>query len=159
MSLALSNRADVLDSRNIISRIEELEGERESLVEARDEAQAANEAFKPDAGKLKSELQAKFNAARQALEDWNASEDARELAALKALAEEAQGCGDWRYGDTLIRDSYFCDYAEKLAHDCYDMKQAESWPFCHIDWEAAAGALKQDYSSVDFDGVTYWIRS
>jgi hypothetical protein len=28
----------------------------------------------------------------------------------------------------------------------------------HIDWDAA-NALKTDYTSVEFDGVTYWLRS
>ena len=28
-----------------------------------------------------------------------------------------------------------------------------------IDWAQAARELRMDYTSVDFDGVTYWIRS
>ena len=28
-----------------------------------------------------------------------------------------------------------------------------------IDWAQAAHELQMDYTSVDFDGVTYWIRS
>ena len=32
------------------------------------------------------------------------------------------------------------------------------WPNTCIDWDQAAGELKMDYSAVDFDGVTYWIR-
>jgi hypothetical protein len=28
-----------------------------------------------------------------------------------------------------------------------------------IDWEQAAYELKQDYTEVNFDGVSYWIRS
>lgn len=38
------------------------------------------------------------------------------------------------------------------------LKGATEWPLRHIDWDAAAEELKQDYTSVEFDGVTYWIR-
>ena len=34
-----------------------------------------------------------------------------------------------------------------------------NWPFNCIDWEKAAEELQQDYMSIDFDGVTYWMRS
>jgi hypothetical protein len=27
-----------------------------------------------------------------------------------------------------------------------------------IDWDATAENIQADYTSVDFDGVTYWIR-
>jgi hypothetical protein len=27
-----------------------------------------------------------------------------------------------------------------------------------IDWEATARNVRTDYTAVDFDGVTYWIR-
>lgn len=28
----------------------------------------------------------------------------------------------------------------------------------YIDWKRAAEALQSDYTSVEFDGVTYWVR-
>jgi len=34
-----------------------------------------------------------------------------------------------------------------------------SWPNNCIDWDEATDLLKQDYFSVDFDGVDYLIRS
>jgi hypothetical protein len=64
-------------------------------------------------------------------------------------------------GDTvaaLIRDSYFEDYARQLAEDIGAIDSKASWPNNHIDWEDATDALKQDYTEVDFDGVSYWIR-
>jgi len=109
---------DVLDSRDIIERIELLES-----LEDRDELEA------------------------------------EELTALKALTEEASGSPDWSYGETLIRDSYFQNYAQELAEDCGMLKDATSWPLTCIDWEQAARELQYDYTSAEFDGVTYWIRS
>ena len=85
--------------------------------------------------------------------------EADELAALKALAEEASGTPDWKYGETLIRDSYFREYAEQLAKDCDMVDANASWPNNCIDWERAARELQYDYTAVDFDGVTYWVRS
>ena len=47
----------------------------------------------------------------------------------------------------------------ELAEDCGMLTNTDSWPNRCIDWEQAARELRMDYTSVDFDGVTYWIRS
>src|SRR5258708_38218098 len=91
--------------------------------------------------------------------DERDEDEAQELVTLKALAEEASGSPDWSYGEVLIRDSHFTDYAQELAEDCGMLKDATSWPLTCIDWEQAARELKYDYFSVEFDGVDYWIRS
>jgi hypothetical protein len=90
--------------------------------------------------------------------DWLDKDD-EDRKALEALAEEAEGSPDWTYGETLVRDSYFEEYAEETARDTGMISGTESWPLNCIDWEEAADQLKEDYFSVDFDGVTYWIRS
>lgn len=138
----IDNTEDILDSRDIIARIEELENERDDYT-------APN----------KDGYQTMIGA------DWAADnpEDAAELAALQALAKEAECAPDWAYGETLIRRSYFVDYTEQLINDCYELpKEMNSgqWPFRHmtIDYEAAARELEHDYTSVDFDGVEYLIR-
>ena len=116
MTEAISNDKDIIDSRDVIERIDELE-------------------------------------------DSLDSDEAAELAALKALAEEASDYApDWEYGETLIRDSYFKDYAQELAEDCCDMPADAAWPFRCIDWAQAARELQMDYTAVEFDGVTYWVR-
>lgn len=94
------------------------------------------------------------------LDGFDDEEALAELAALKALAEQCENGGveDWQYGATLIRDSYFVTYAQEYAEDVVEGMSDARWPFTHIDWEAAADELKMDYTSVDFDGVTYWVR-
>jgi antirestriction protein len=62
------------------------------------------------------------------------------------------------YGVTLIPEDDFVDYAEQLAEDL-GMVKDQSWPYCHIDWDAAADSLRMDYSSVEFDGVSYLFRA
>lgn len=135
MSRVISNSDDVIDSREVIARIEELESERDNIKYAPVDDDAIT------------------------LKEWDESDSAEELKALLALQGEADGSADWRHGETLIRDSYFEDYARELAEDCGMIKDDASWPYTCIDWERAAHELQQDYTSVDYDGVTYWIRS
>jgi hypothetical protein len=99
-----------------------------------------------------------------AIEDLSAAtdladDDAELLRSLRDLADECNGFPDWAYGETLIRDSYFEDYAQDLAEDIGAIDSNASWPNTCIDWELAARELQYDYSPVDFDGVTYWIRA
>lgn len=65
---------------------------------------------------------------------------------------------DWLYGAQLIRDSYFTEYAQELADDIGAINSDAGWPNSCIDWDQAARELKQDYTSIAFDGVTYWVR-
>ena len=87
-----------------------------------------------------------------------------ELTALRALVEECAGNGGdeerdgiW-YPVTLIRDSYFQEYAQELADECGLINREVSWPYTCIDWDKAARELRMDYTAIDFDCVTYWIR-
>lgn len=93
-------------------------------------------------------------------EDWDADQNdiVSEFVALRELDSECESYGDWSFGSTLIRESYFTEYAEDFANDIGAVNRNASWPNTHIDWEAAAHALKQDYSEVQFKGETYLIR-
>ena len=97
----------------------------------------------------------------QARVDGNDTTDLEaELKALEEFAEEAsEYAPDWHYGETIIHEDYFTQYAQELSDELSlgDGAMAR-WPFTHIDWEAAAQALKQDYNEVEFEGVTYYIR-
>lgn len=143
MADSISNREDIIDSRTVIARIEELESEFNDLQTAADEA--------AESGDTVAAAEA-----QSAIDDW---EDRDELKALQGLQSEAEGYSDWTHGATLIRDSYFPRYAEELASDIsdYDTRKV-SWPFTCIDWDRAATELQADYTSVEFDGETYWIR-
>jgi len=166
-----SNSDDVIDSRDVIRAIRDLEDEREQLADAVTEAE---DAFRELVGVSYSDATAEqidendaedaestLLAARAALQEWDEDEDqGGALKALRDLEGEAEGYSDWRHGATLIRDSYFEDYARQTAEDIHGRGVADaSWPFDCIDWEKAADALKQDYTCVDFDGVEYWVRS
>lgn len=132
------NSADILDTRDLIARIEELRTERESAEEEASEGHAA----------------------------WNfGAEEREELATLESFLEEMKGYGgdeqwegDW-YPVTLIRDSHWQEYAQDYAEEIGDPDMREAgWPYNCIDWEKAARELQMDYGSAELDGVTYWYR-
>jgi hypothetical protein len=77
------------------------------------------------------------------------------LAELESLAEEIT---EWDDGATLIPEDEFEDYARELAEDIGAIDRDAGWPLMHIDWEAAADALKQDYAEVTYQGTTYLVR-
>jgi hypothetical protein len=154
----VDNYQDIIDSRDVDSRIEELEAEQAALLDALDEARTASEEAQRDG---RDDVHAEeVTAAQAALDAWNDDDDTGgELARLTALRDEAAGYApDWQYGCTLIRDSYFKDYAQELAEDVGALKSAEEWPYTCIDWDKAAKELQADYSSAELDGVTYWFR-
>ena len=82
-----------------------------------------------------------------------------ELGILRELAEQGESyAADWAYGETLIADAYFRDYAEELADDIGAVDKDAGWPLTYIDWDAAADALKQDYTAIEVAGRTFWTR-
>lgn len=80
-----------------------------------------------------------------------------EYAALYSIAEECEDiASDWLYGEQLIRRPYFEQYMDEMIEYCYELpKDMPYWMSIKLDYNA----LEQDYSSVDFDGVEYLIRS
>jgi hypothetical protein len=160
MSRTISNQDDVIDSRDVIARIEELEAIRDDLQTTLDEATEADS--NNEDGDL--EIHNAVITAQEALDEWTASDEGEELATLLKLAEEGENSPDWTYGESLISESYFTKYIEELIDDCYEMpKEMDSgkWPYRHMtmDYEAAAEEAKQDYMELDFDGNTYYIRA
>lgn len=86
--------------------------------------------------------------------------ETQELADLESFANEyASGISDWEYGESLIRDDHFVTYAQELADDIGAIDLNAHWPLSYIDWDAAADALKQDYTEVELRGITYWTRA
>lgn len=86
-------------------------------------------------------------------------DDQDEIRELIAFAKEAQDHTDeWEYGAQIIADDYFTDYAKQLAEDIGAIAEDAPWPARHIDWDAAADELKQDYSSFTAADRTWWTR-
>lgn len=161
MADSISNSEDIIDSRDVIKRIEELADERQELVDAITEARTAvDESAEDISPEDLADLQSAASDADDALAAWDESDDGAELKALQALQKQAEGYSDWIHGATLIRDSHFEDYARELAEELVGYKKIRDaeWPFSCINWEQAATVLQGDYTSVDFDGIDYWIH-
>ncbi len=156
-----NNMHDILDVRSLIERYEELETE---LLDCFNEQQE-NEGFtvSDDSEEIYQATDGEDALFTHWLSDCRL-EEALELHSLKAILEDLKGNGgdeQWRgdwYPITLIRDSYFTEYAQELAEECGMVDPKASWPTRCIDWEQAADELKTDYTSTEIDGVTYWYR-
>lgn len=127
--------ADVIDVREIIERVEDLE------AECADEEDTICKASDEDRKELAT--------LTAILDD------------LKGNGGDEQWRGDW-YPVTLIREEYFTDYIQELIGECYEFpaEMHKGWPFNHLtmDWESAADEAKYDYTSTEIDGVTYFYR-
>lgn len=122
--MEINNSMELIDSRDVTERIEELE---EILGEELD------------------------------IDDTHFEDDtlAAEYKKLLALQEQCETIDDWEYGTTLIHEDYFEEYMDEMIEDCYEFpKNLPFWMSLTIDYDA----LTQDYTEVDFDGVTYYVR-
>lgn len=132
---------DIIDSRDVIERLEELENA------ATDEANdlgctACGEGSGPD-----GEIPALCDECADELRMWRDFTD-----------QGSSASADWEYGEAFILESYFTTYAQQLADDIGAVDAKADWPNAYIDWEAAAEALQGDYSSIEVDGYTYYAR-
>lgn len=151
------NLDDYVDIRDVIKRIEELE------------EQVGHDAARRSYGLSAGGWYGLLEGDRQALIEKHAvyeelCSELEELGDLKLLMGRLKGCGgDYQYASawypvTLIRDSYFQDHAREMAEEIGAINKEAAWPAQHIDWEAAADALKMDYTSVDWGDIKYWYR-
>jgi len=93
------------------------------------------------------------------INDESFDEDKEELEKLKEFKneiEETFSAEVMKYGVCLINDDYFEEYAQELAEDVGAIDRNQNWPANHIDWNAAAEQLKQNYTEVEFDGQSFW---
>ena len=146
MTTSITNDEDVIDTRELIARIEDLESTKAALEEDVENATTQVEA----------------SDATRALNVF-AQDEGLELKLLLDFASECETLSDYHYGETLIRESYFPNYIEQLIDECYPMPEgfnSSNWPFNHItiDIAGAAEEAKQDYTCIEFDGVTYYAR-
>ena len=146
---------NIIDTRDLYKRQQELQSELETLQDAVSDAQESlDECQDTDEQEALADT---LNEATAELEDWQ-SEYQEELDELNDLESEV---GDeWMHGETLIPADGFADYARDLAEDLHgNAIRDAAWPFDHIDWEAATDDLKSDYSEVEYQGTTYLFRS
>lgn len=134
-----SDTDDIIDVRDIIARVEELE-EAQSDFEHDDDG-------------------------NRTAADWADAnpDEASELASLASLLSNMAGYGgdeEWRgdwYPVTLIHERHFVDYCEELVKDI-DGLPREMPAYLVIDWKKTADNLRVDYSEVEFGDQTFLYR-
>lgn len=167
MSLGISNTTNVVDFRDVIERMEELQ---DTIFDALQSSQEQAKPDKPDDPDEDEEEPKSLAEQKEDMIDWlddlepgtilesimksalsYVQEEIQEYVTLNQLKKDI-GTDD----ATLIHESYFQTYAEQLAEDIGAISRDTKWPLNHIDWEAAAEELKSDYSTVDWNGETYY---
>ena len=142
--------AETLDIRDLISRFEELESEREGLQAEIDEL--------VESGTTGAEL----NRAHRAHDEWDEinGEEFMELTVLltelAGRGGDEQWRGDW-YPVTLIAESDFNDYMDEFLEDCGEIPRFQDLP-SYIKIVVDYDQLRWDYDEVDFRGTTYLFR-
>jgi hypothetical protein len=155
MAKDISNSDDCIDVRSVITRFEDLAAE---IANGKEGARATWDSDEAARGELTRDAFA------DEYVEVNLFDEAEEIRKLTALLDDLRGNGgdhEWKdhwYPVTLIRDSYFKEYAQELAEDIGAIDPKASWPNDCIDWDKASSELKTDYQTVEFDGVTYWYR-
>ena len=146
-----------LDTRDLQEQIDNLELEIESVEEYIEEAEAELE----DLGEELIETEEETGTPQPEPPEIDEIESAKE--SLQDLREELQplldlkyeGIPEWDDGATLIPESDWEEYVEDLLKDCGYISNDVPW-WIVIDWAATADNVAADYSTVDYDGDTYY---
>lgn len=146
--MSINKGDNIIDSRDVEKKIEELQDQFSGTPFANSDYSSV---------RLKEILNETPIEWREACECWDESE-IEELIYWVEFKEEGEGYSDWIHGATFIADEHFQDYAQELAEEIGAINRNESWPNNCIDWEQAANELKQDYTAIEVDGDTYWVR-
>lgn len=159
-TLAYNGNDDIIDSRDMYKRQDELE----RLESDRDDATAEYESALTDynlalqgdgdeTGELKEALDRAAEAMKEAQDAFGEIE-AEELEILKTAENEIDG---YMHGTTLIHETHFKEYAKSYARDVVGINRDDyQWPLNCIDWDEAAEQLRSDFSEVIINGETYY---
>jgi antirestriction protein len=144
--MSTRSSTDYIDSRDLLNELRDLLGDPYYEECGNDPADAHREEGYEDLAEAWAALDDDDKARVQAIRT-----------VLEELPETTVDLGN-SWGCTMIPESEFTAYAEELAEDLGVMPDPDHWPTMYIDWEAAAEALKADYTSIEFDGITYLCR-
>lgn len=147
---------DIIDSREIIAHIEDLEDDIRGYEEGIEEIDEQLEVLSDDESDLAEVNQDALETEKQEYEE-EIRELREELEPWLTIREAFEGQSDWDYGEALIHERHFPQYAKELAEDIYEIP--DHWPFDSINWDAVAQDLQVDYTEVDVEGHTYWMRA
>lgn len=112
-----------------------------------------------DLAKRQSEIESEIEEIEESTPTQERLEDREELQEELSEIEAIEGyCADFKYGETLIPEEDFEDYARELAEDLGSISDDATWPANCIDWKRAALELSQDYTLIEYQGTSYYVR-
>ena len=124
--------------------IEYLNGEYDELADELAEIEADEEATDEEYRAKEDEV----NNKHREIEFWKEENQER----LDDLTQCLKAMDDYCGGDTLINEDSFTDYVIELA----DSADIPNWIV--VDWEATAEDVAMDYTVVEFEGETWYMR-
>jgi hypothetical protein len=78
---------------------------------------------------------------------------------LCELRQEAGHVSDWAYNVSIVRDSFFAEYAENEVEECGLLPSALPEIVArNINWQGVAEDMQEDYLQFEAGGVTWWVR-
>jgi antirestriction protein len=146
--------SNILDTRDLQERLEELQGLKEAVETAQS---AVDELMVSDLAAAQPDFDEKLDEARTELDEACEAFDGEAQAELEELESIAEEVSEWHNGNQLIPEEDFEDYCQELCEDIGDIPK-ELPSYIVIDWEATARNLKADYSEVEYQGTTYLYR-
>jgi len=163
----INSNDDVIDSRDIIEAMENYESEVEDVEMELDSAESQLSDLEDELSELDDkkdkdqieDLESKVEDLEAEIRDFQnqISEINEELKPLQELNSEGENyASDWEHGATLINEAYFTEYAEETAKDCGAIGESADWIV--IDWEATAENMKMDYTQIEFECTTFFVR-
>jgi hypothetical protein len=157
-----------LDTRDLYKRKCELEELRDAVTTAREELEekkgvlaALEETPEDEASEAALEIASEgvtdAESNLESAESGFGDDEKTELDELETLENETS---EFMHGETMILENDFEDYTREMAEDIHGKAVREAtWPFTCIDWEQAARELAMDYSTVEYQGESYYVRS
>ena len=140
------------DLESLNDELNDLEGELYDIESEEDYADKQN-----DIDNKLEEIADKENEIQECEVEYNRySSELEELEALKDEISNNSSEG-FEYGIQLIHEDDIDDYFHEMLIDCgYIPKDMPSWIV--IDWQATYSNMKQDYSEIELNGNTFYIR-
>lgn len=135
----------VIDTRDLQDRIEELESQIEDvgaeILDLEEQLQDEDE-------------EESYNEQIEQLEE-DREILIEELDELLSIREEIP---EWYDGNALIHESYWVEYVQDLLEDTGDVPSDLPW-YIVVDWVSTAENIAVDYSTIEYDGSTYYYRN
>lgn len=144
---------DIVDTRDIQERIDEIEDDIDTL-----------ENEMSDLEEEIDELIDSEEDGNQNIIDLKLDEIEEKVGVIKDLKEELDNLlniksevPEFEEGNTLIHENYWVEYVQDLVTDCGYISSDLPW-WIEIDWDRTADNVAQDYSTIEIEGNTYYYR-